>query len=170
MDKVQTRLRNNCIKINDCWVWTLFIDPGGYSRTKLNGKDMTGHRASYMAFKGEIPEGLHIDHLCRRRNCINPDHLEAVTPKENTLRGFNPAAINARKTVCNRGHLFTNENTYIDLQNKRSCRNCETIWSKQYLDRHKTKCLKCENITSGFGATGLCKSCTNKQRAVEFRK
>lgn len=83
----------------------------GYSRvttTRLNGRpvQLYAHRITYTAAKGPIPEGLTIDHLCRKPPCVNPEHLEAVTARVNILRSDNPTAINSRKTMCVRGHVI----------------------------------------------------------------
>lgn len=68
----------------DCWAWQGSIAPNGYG--KLGGS--WAHRLSYETFVGPIPEGLDLDHLCRNRGCVNPDHLEPVTRKENLRRGL----------------------------------------------------------------------------------
>lgn len=70
-----------------CWIWQLKKSPAtGYGTFRINGRDLLAHRWSYEQHRGPIPDGLQIDHLCRVRECINPDHLEPVTPKENTRR------------------------------------------------------------------------------------
>lgn len=79
------------------------------------------HRFSYNLLVGHIPDGLVIDHLCRVRCCVNPDHLEPVTSIENTHRGEHPNYI---KTRCKRGHSFVGENFYIDRRGYRVCRLC----------------------------------------------
>lgn len=85
------------------------------------------HRLSYELHKGEIPEGLEIDHLCRNRWCVNPDHLEAVTRRENIMRGDGPkklGELNSKKTHCKHGHPFDKENTRYRPTGGRSCRIC----------------------------------------------
>lgn len=70
----------------DCWFWNGSLN-GGYGRSNINGKQQYAHRLSYEAFVGPIPEGMYLDHLCRNRSCINPEHLEIVTHAENIRRG-----------------------------------------------------------------------------------
>lgn len=95
-----------------CWIWT-GSTRGGYGQI-WTGVDAAGrrrnlaaHRVSYELARGAIPDGLDLDHLCRVLRCVNPDHLEPVTRRENILRGEAPAALNARKRLCIKGHLFT---------------------------------------------------------------
>jgi hypothetical protein len=83
-----TRLFRTKITLCECGCWTFArTDRGGYSSFKLNGKNVVGHRYAYKKLVGEIPEGFDIDHLCdRHRNCVNPEHMEAVPKRVNALR------------------------------------------------------------------------------------
>ena len=82
--------------LGPCWLWTGVPTWKGYGQLRVNGRKLAAHRLSYTLNVGPIPEGLHIDHLCRLRHRVNPSHLEAVTPEENWRRGFAPSAVAAR--------------------------------------------------------------------------
>lgn len=101
-----------------CIRWTGAHDSGGYGRVQVGKKWRPAHRELWEASKGVLPVGMVLDHLCRVRDCINLSHLEIVTPRENTLRGFNPCAINARKQTCIRGHELMPD------RGKRKCAEC----------------------------------------------
>ena len=113
-----------------CLVWMGARNPGGYGSLTANGKGWAAHRIAYVAARGEdIPPGMPLDHLCRNRACVNPDHLEVVTGRMNTLRGTNPCAENARKTHCVRGHELTPDNAVVNRAKRgaRVCRECHRI-------------------------------------------
>lgn len=110
-----------------CIEWIAACNGVGYGVLSINrtGGKILAHRWSYEHHKGPIPDGLEVDHLCRNRRCVNPDHLEAVTHRINTLRGTAPTAVNAARTHCVNGHEFTTDNTYITpSRGRRECRTC----------------------------------------------
>jgi hypothetical protein len=116
-------------KTDGCWFWTAATTASGYGAIADDGRRMqVAHRVAYELAVGPIPAGLHLDHLCRNRNCVNPAHLEPVTCRTNLLRGETLQAANAAKTHCKRGHEFTPENTgvYVDKRGgeHRRCREC----------------------------------------------
>jgi hypothetical protein len=107
-----------------CWVWTGALAQG-YGRFGVTkGRIVLAHRWVYEYLVGEIPEGLTIDHLCRTRACVRPDHLDPVPNAVNNLRSNNLSAINARKTHCPQGHPYDAENTRI-CGGSRECRECK---------------------------------------------
>ena len=122
-----------------CWLWTGFLHKSGYGRIAVSHSiSRFAHRVSYETFKCEIPDGLELDHLCRVRCCINPDHLEPVTHQINALRGETGevmAALNRDKTHCPQGHEYTPENTYIPRRGGRNCRRCKLEAQRRYAAR-----------------------------------
>ena len=106
-----------------CWLFSSCNDRYGYGRLQNCGRMIKAHRFSYELLVGPIPTGLTIDHLCRNPGCVRPDHLEAVSHRENVLRGVGIAAKNAVKTHCPSGHHYSASNTYIS-KGKRSCKRC----------------------------------------------
>ena len=109
---------------NGCWLWTGMTCGAGYGVIWLNSRRVHVHRFAYEFYKGTIPDGLQIDHLCRNPACVNPDHLEAVTQQINLLRGNTLVAREAKRTMCPQGHPYDLFNTYIDKQRLRHCRAC----------------------------------------------
>lgn len=119
------------VEVDDssCWLWTASLNRNGYGLTGYTASDGTrrsivAHRFVYQTLVGPIPEGLQLDHLCRVRCCVNPDHLEPVTQRENLLRGETIVAAEAAKTHCPQGHPYSGANLYVSPKGDRICRTC----------------------------------------------
>jgi hypothetical protein len=111
-------------KGDGCWGWDAGHTPAGYAKFWRDGRTQLAHRLIYEHERGPIPDGLVIDHLCRNRGCVNPDHLEVVTTRTNLLRGDTLAAANVAKTHCRNGHEYDDANTYRAPDGQRMCRVC----------------------------------------------
>jgi hypothetical protein len=113
--------------------------PTGYGHIGTrDGGHVQAHRLSYEIHKGPIPDGLVIDHLCRVRACVNPEHLEPVTHHENIARGISRISENMVKTHCMRGHPFNEKNTYWAKDGtERVCRKCKTLHAGKYYRQNK---------------------------------
>jgi HNH endonuclease len=113
-------------ELGPCWLWTASLSVhGGYGQFRLHGRTRKAHQVSYELGVGPIPDGTEPDHLCRVHACVNWHHLEAVTRRENFLRGEHPTAVSVRANRCQRNlHEFTPGNT-ITRRGKRECRTCE---------------------------------------------
>lgn len=108
---------------------------GGYARASVAGRKWLIHRWLYEQLVGVVPDGMELDHLCRRPSCVNPRHLEPVTHRTNVLRGRVAEVQRERmlsKTECKRGHQFDAENTYIDGKGTRSCRTCRRAANRRW--------------------------------------
>ena len=114
------RIRRKCVMAGDCLVFTGKRNPDGYGQIRVGEKLLSVHRVWWIAHGRELPEGMTLDHLCRVRNCVRLDHLEAVSMRENILRGDGPAARNARAVSCIRGHGLSTRKNGV-----RFCRECQ---------------------------------------------
>lgn len=117
------RLLSKVIIEDDCWVWAGFKMSSGYGGFQQhgNGRYRAAHRVTYESWVGPIPDGLHLDHLCRVRPCVRPDHLDPVTIAENNRRMVRDVYLGA--THCKRGHLWT-ENERRHPAGYRYCAAC----------------------------------------------
>jgi hypothetical protein len=111
---------------NGCWTWIGTIARTGYGTFSAHSKTHVAHRWTYERLIGPIPAGFHLDHLCRNRACVNPQHLDIVTPRENVMRGMSPSAVIRRQAICKRGHELVGENIYVPPKKPqhRQCRTC----------------------------------------------
>jgi hypothetical protein len=109
-----------------CWHWIGFRNPQGYGGIRIDGKHRGAHRVVYEMLVGPIPTGLELDHLCRVRHCVNPDHLEPVSHRENMRRSWAPTGRQVRQTHCKWGHALTPENLVRHgvKRGKRMCLTC----------------------------------------------
>ncbi len=122
-----------------CIPWPLHISSNGYGMKtdrSMKSRVTTAHRWVYQKLVGDIPEGLAIDHLCRNRACVNPRHLEPVTPAENNRRTSGlPRRRRQLREQCKRGHsLLDGTNVIVRATGKRQCRTCVNVG--QRLARH----------------------------------
>lgn len=107
---------------DDCYEWVGGLDREGYGRIRSSTGTMAAHRAIWLMLRGPIPDGLVIDHLCRNRACVNVNHLDVVTDRENIRRGLRGAL----RTHCAKGHPFAGHNLIV-AQGRRYCRECRRV-------------------------------------------
>ena len=113
------------IDSNGCWIYQTKPNISGYCTSSIDSKSMGAHRASYILFKGDIPEGLVVDHLCNVKRCVNPDHLEAKTQAENLKRVPNWGRNHGRNHT-NFCEKCSTKLTYHDGQKR--CMRCRDKW------------------------------------------
>ncbi|MFY1862077.1 HNH endonuclease signature motif containing protein [Achromobacter xylosoxidans] len=130
---LQRRIDEKIVKASDgCWNWTGTKQKTGHGRIKVDKRNRCAHRVVFELLRGSIPDGLVLDHLCRNPSCVNPEHLEPVTQRENLLRGKTIIAANAAKTHCPHGHPYAGDNLKINVNGQRVCVTCSRISDKKY--------------------------------------
>ncbi len=111
-----------------CWEWTGGVNKDGYGQVGDSGGTIGAHRASAELFKGGIPTGKLVMHICDNRRCVNPDHLSfgssRINSQDMVVKGRHG---NQKKTVCKRGHALTGENLYVEPAGGRRCRTCKNL-------------------------------------------
>lgn len=131
--------RVNYLGVDGCWVWQGRLNNWGYGETRRNQKITPAHRLFYELLVGPIPEGMVIDHTCRNHQCVNPDHLQAVSHGENVGLG------RLRKTHCPQDHELTEDNVWRDKRGHRHCRTCLKGQQAAAYQRRKARLASKEN-------------------------
>lgn len=152
------------VQDDGCWRWTGFIMPNGYGTFFAESKRMRGkmlaHRWIYEQKVGAIASRMVLDHLCRNTMCVNPEHLEAVTNRENTMRG-----LVGQKTHCKRGHAFDEENTMVETDGRRRCRECKRLRVRaKYATRGRVYDAVRRALRDGLLIKKPCEHCESSER------
>jgi hypothetical protein len=123
----------------DCWRFTSNINTAGYGMFRIGKKKYLAHRVSFTALVTTIPDGLTLDHLCRNRACVNPDHLDPVPIGVNTARAARPPGgwLIPPTSHCRNGHEYTPDNTGVNSNGSRKCWTCRRAQWRQQCERRK---------------------------------
>lgn len=132
-DRIERRVR----RTSRCWQWLGETNQHGYGRVKLGDRRFAAHVVVYESERGPVPTGKCLDHLCRNRDCVNPDHLEPVTQRENILRGDGIAAHNARKVECEIHRIPLKQTTAKRPQ--RRCPQCNREYQSGWMRRARAE-------------------------------
>lgn len=135
---------------HECLLWQGERMKNGYGAISWRNTKWLVHRAIWTAQRGDIPEDLTVDHLCRRRNCVNVEHLEVVTRVENSRRGGGLEVAWAKRRAkdrCKQGHPLSGDNLRIDKNGGRLCRECGRQSWRRWAARKKA-----QSATSGDAA------------------
>lgn len=144
----------------DCMIWGGGLNAYGYGQfrsdwSKTDGGSVFTHLYAWVMVAGKVRgDGLETDHLCRFRPCANPDHLEQVPQLVNNMRGESEPAKNARKTHCDEGHEFTPENTFVNSEGWRDCRECSRARNREFTSRPEVKQARLEKYVPSTGVRG----------------
>lgn len=148
-----------------CFIWMGKRKPNGYGIFNWDGKPGYAHRFAYQLTKGPIPSGLALDHLCRLRPCANAAHLEAVSQRENLLRGDTLTAFHATKTHCKHGHTLAD--AYVRKRGWRTCRTCVRIKNARGHPprRQQTHCKHGHSLADAYVYRGIhhCRPCQRER-------
>lgn len=175
-ERFEKRVAFPAAGVQACWNWVGYVRPDGYGTFQPSQKKtVLAHRFAYELFRFVIPEGLALDHLCRNRRCVNPDHLEPVTVGENVRRGTGWASANSKKTQCPKGHPYDDDNTYRRANGQRGCRKCMGMASAKWqlsqphevANKDKTHCPKgheytADNIILSSKGGRVCRTCNRE--------
>jgi hypothetical protein len=138
----------NRIEPGDCWQWLGRVGRDGYGQVWLAGRTRVAHRAIYELLVRDLGREEQLDHLCRNRSCVNPDHLEVVSCRTNILRGFGAPARAARRPPCRFGHAYQQ----APRGDRRVCRECGKRWSRQYRQRRTPSSATSGRLSKGVAA------------------
>jgi hypothetical protein len=140
--RTDARLARFTVTPDGCWLWQGAHNSKSYAQVRLDGRAQYVHRVIYELANGPIPEDVECDHLCRQPLCVNPDHIELVSHRENVLRGVGLPAQRARQTHCVRGHLLEGDNVSkapSAIARGRLCNECNRIRSRIGKIKARTK-------------------------------
>ncbi len=131
-DQAAARFWAKVDRAGDCWKWTGALDSSGYGRFWFSGKLVAAHRFSLTLAGQTLASGLVVDHICRTRACVNPDHLRQVSNRTNLIENsIAAAAIGVAKALCKRGHPLSGDNLRFNKSGSRRCRACDAAWLRQ---------------------------------------